>query len=48
MPAVITSSSELLTEWKTFRRYITNQPREDIKEQGGTGPETKKKLNTYL
>ena len=32
-PAVITSSSELLTEWKTFRRYITNQPREDIKEQ---------------
>ena len=33
MPAVITSSSELLTEWKTFRRYITNQPREDIKEQ---------------
>ena len=33
MPAVITSSSDLLTEWKTFRRYITNQPREDIKEQ---------------
>ena len=33
MPAVITSSSDLPTEWKTFRRYITNQPREDIKEQ---------------
>ena len=33
MPAVITSSSDLTTEWKTFRRYITNQPREDIKEQ---------------
>ena len=33
MPAVITSSSDLATEWKTFRRYITNQPREDIKEQ---------------
>ena len=42
MPAVITSSSDLLTEWKTLRRYITNQPREDIKEQlkGGTIPET--------
>ena len=33
MPAVITSNSDLPTEWKTFRRYITNQPREDIKEQ---------------
>ena len=33
MLAVITSSSDLPTEWKTFRRYITNQPREDIKEQ---------------
>ena len=33
MPAVITSSSDLPTEWKTFRRYITNQPREDIMEQ---------------
>ena len=33
MPAVITSSSDLPTEWKTFQRYITNQPREDIKEQ---------------
>ena len=33
MPAVITSSSDLPTEWKTFRRYFTNQPREDIKEQ---------------
>ena len=33
MPAVITSSSDLPTECKTFRRYITNQPREDIKEQ---------------
>ena len=33
MPAVITSSSDLPTKWKTFRRYITNQPREDIKEQ---------------
>ena len=33
MPAVFTSSSDLPTEWKTFRRYITNQPREDIKEQ---------------
>ena len=33
LPAVITSSSDLPTEWKTFRRYITNQPREDIKEQ---------------
>ena len=33
MPAVINSSSDLTTEWKTFRRYITNQPREDIKEQ---------------
>ena len=33
MPAVNTSSSDLPTEWKTFRRYITNQPREDIKEQ---------------
>ena len=33
MPAVITSSSDLPTELKTFRRYITNHPREDIKEQ---------------
>ena len=33
MPAVITSSSDLPTEWKTFRRYINNQLREDIKEQ---------------
>ena len=33
MPAVITSSSDLPTEWKTFGRYIINQPREDIKEQ---------------
>ncbi len=33
MPAVITSSSDLPTLWKTFRRYITNQPREYIKEQ---------------
>ena len=33
MPAVITSSSDPPTEWKTFWRYITNQPREDIKEQ---------------
>ena len=33
IPTVITSSSDLPTEWKTFRRYITNQPREDIKEQ---------------
>ena len=33
MPAVVTSSSDLPTEWKTFRRYITNQPRKDIKEQ---------------
>ena len=33
MPAVITSSSDLPTEWKIFQRYITNQPREDIKEQ---------------
>ena len=33
MPAVITSTSDLPTERKTFRRYITNQPREDIKEQ---------------
>ena len=33
VPAVITSSSDLPTEWKTFRRYITNQPREDIKAQ---------------
>ena len=33
MPAVITSSSDLPTEWKTLRRYITNQPKEDIKEQ---------------
>ena len=33
MPAVITSSSDLPTEWKIFRQYITNQPKEDIKEQ---------------
>ena len=33
MPPVITSSSDLPTEWRTFRRYVTNQPREDIKEQ---------------
>ena len=33
MPAVITSSSDLPTELKTFRQYISNQPREDIKEQ---------------
>ena len=33
LAAVITSSSDQPTEWKTFRRYITNQPREDIKEQ---------------
>ena len=40
MPAVITSSSDLPTERKTFRRYITNQPREDLKEQ-------LKELSTY-
>ena len=33
MPAAIISSSDLHTEWKTFRRYITNQPKKDIKEQ---------------
>ena len=33
MPAGITSSSDLPTEQKTFWRYITNQPMEDIKEQ---------------
>ena len=33
MPPVITSSLDLPTEWRAFRRYITNQPREDIKEQ---------------
>ena len=32
IPAVITLSSDLLTEWQTFRRYITNQSREDIKD----------------
>ena len=26
-------SSDLRKEWKTFRRYITNQPKEDINEQ---------------
>ena len=26
-------SSDLSTEWKTFRRYITNQPKEDINKQ---------------
>ena len=26
-------SSDLQTEWKTFRRYITNQPKEDMNEQ---------------
>ena len=26
-------SSHLPTEWKTFRRYITNQPKEDINKQ---------------
>jgi len=26
-------SSDLPTEWKTFRRYITNQPKEDINKQ---------------
>ena len=31
MAATITS--DLLTEWKTFRRYITNQPRENFNEQ---------------
>ena len=33
MPPVITSSSNLPTEWRTFQRYITDQPREDITEQ---------------
>ena len=27
LPAVITSSSDLATEWKTFWQYTTNQPR---------------------
>ena len=26
-------SSDLLIEWKTFRKYITNQPKEDINKQ---------------
>ena len=30
-PALI--SSDLSTEWKTFRRYITLQPKEDMKAQ---------------
>ena len=33
MPTVITLSSDVATERKTFRQYITNQPREDILEQ---------------
>ena len=33
IPAVIILSSDLPTEWKIFRRYITNQSREDIKDQ---------------
>ena len=31
MPALV--SSDLPTEWKTFRRYITNQPKEDLNQQ---------------
>ena len=31
VPAII--SSDLLTEWKIFRPYITNQPRENLNEQ---------------
>ena len=31
MPALV--SSDLKTEWKTYRRYITNQPKENMKEQ---------------
>ena len=30
MPAFV--SSDLPTKWKTFRRYITNQPKEDMNE----------------
>ena len=32
MPPLITGS-DLLTQWKTFRQYIRNQPRKDVKEQ---------------
>ena len=32
IPTVITLSSDLPTKWKTFRLYITNQSREDIKD----------------
>ena len=31
MPALV--SSDLKTEWKTYRRYITDQPKENMKEQ---------------
>ena len=31
MPAFV--SPDLPTEWKTFRRYIINQPRENLDEQ---------------
>ena len=27
------NSSDLQMEWKTFRRYISNQPKEDMNEQ---------------
>lgn len=30
MPALV--SSEIHTEWKTYRRYITTQPQEDVKK----------------
>ena len=31
MPAFV--NSDLPTEWKTYRRYIANQPKEDMNEQ---------------
>ena len=31
MPAFV--NPDVTTEWKTFRRYITNQPKEDLNEQ---------------
>ena len=39
MPALV--SPDLPTEWKTFQRYITNQPKEDMNKQ-------LKELSTYL
>ena len=33
IPPILISSQDIPTEWKTFRRCMVNQPKEDIREQ---------------